>query len=97
MALGFSRGSVLLSFVLESVMLAALGGVLGCLLSLPVNGISTGTTNWTTFSEVAFRILIEPVMFVWGMVFALIMGVVGGFFPAMHAARGEIAEVVRRA
>ncbi len=97
LTLGFSRRSVLLSFVLESLLLAAVGGALGCLLSLPVNGVSTGTTNWTTFSEVAFRIRIEPQMFAGGMVFALVMGLVGGFFPALNAARGEIAEVVRRA
>jgi len=97
LALGFPRGSVLLSFVIESVLLSLLGGLLGCLLSLPVNGVSTGTTNWTTFSEVAFRITIAPEMFVGGMIFAVVMGLVGGFFPALNAARGEIAETVRRA
>lgn len=96
LALGFSRGSVLVSFVLESLLLAGIGGILGCLLALPVNGISTGTTNFTTFSEVAFRFRITPPMFVSGIVFALIMGTIGGFFPALNAARRKISESVRR-
>lgn len=97
MALGFSRGSVLASFVLESLFLSAIGGLLGGLLALPINGISTGTTNWATFSEVAFRFTVTPVMLVDGFIFALIMGLVGGFFPALNAARANIAQTVRRA
>lgn len=97
MALGFSRGSVLISFVLESLFLCGIGGILGGLLALPINGISTGTTNWATFSEVAFRFTVTPDMLVDGFLFALIMGLVGGFFPALHAARANIAQTVRRA
>lgn len=97
LALGFGRGSVLLSFVFESILLASLGGLLGCLLALPVNGISTGTTNFATFSEVAFRITVTPAILGFGMIFALFMGVVGGFFPARSAANSRIAESVRRA
>jgi putative ABC transport system permease protein len=97
MALGFSRGSVLISFVLEALLLSAIGGILGGLLALPVNGISTGTTNWSTFSEVAFRFRVTPDMLVQGFVFALVMGLIGGFFPALNAARSNIAQTVRRA
>jgi len=97
MALGFSRGSVLLSFVLESLFLCGIGGILGGLLALPINGISTGTTNWATFSEVAFRFTVTPDMLVDGFLFALVMGLVGGFFPALNAARANIARTVRRA
>jgi putative ABC transport system permease protein len=96
MALGFSRTSVLVSFLVESLLLAGLGGLLGCLLALPVNGVSTGTTNWTSFSEVAFRIRVLPGMMAAGLAFALVMGAVGGFFPALNAARGKIAESIRR-
>jgi ABC-type lipoprotein release transport system permease subunit len=97
LALGFSRGSVLISFLVESLILAAIGGALGCLLALPVNGVSAGTTNWTSFSEVAFRIRIEPGMMAAGMMFALAMGSIGGLFPAMNAAKSRIAESIRRA
>jgi putative ABC transport system permease protein len=96
LALGFSRPSVLASFVLESLFLSAIGGVLGGLLALPVNGISTGTMNWASFSEVAFRLVVTPDMLGWGLVFALVMGVIGGFFPALNAARANIALTVRR-
>ena len=96
LALGFSRRSVLASFVLESLLLAGIGGLLGCLLALPVNGISTGTTNFASFSEVAFRFRITPSMFVSGILFALAMGTIGGFFPALNAARRKISESVRR-
>ncbi|MDZ4805197.1 MAG: ABC transporter permease [Candidatus Eisenbacteria bacterium] len=97
MALGFSRSSVLTSFVLESLFLSGIGGVLGALFALPINGISTGTTNWATFSEVAFRFTVTPTMLVAGFIFALVMGLVGGFFPALSAARANIAQTVRRA
>ena len=53
--LGFSRGSILFSFFIESVLLAGLGGLLGCLLVLPLNGVTTGIGNFTTFSEIAFQ------------------------------------------
>ncbi|HEX7879270.1 MAG TPA: ABC transporter permease [Candidatus Eisenbacteria bacterium] len=97
MALGFSRSSVLLSFVLEALLLSSIGGILGGFLALPINGISTGTTNWATFSEVAFRFTVTPVMLVIGFLFALVMGLIGGFFPALNAARSNIAQTVRRA
>lgn len=97
LALGFSRGSILLSFVFESILLAGIGGLIGCLLALPVNGISTGTTNFSSFSEVAFRIKVTPEILMSGMIFAVVMGVIGGFFPANDAARSRISESVRRA
>ena len=97
LALGFGRGSIELSFVFESILLAGLGGVLGCLLALPVNGISTGTTNFATFSEVAFRITVTPMILLFGMLFALLMGIIGGYFPARNASHSRIAESVRRA
>jgi putative ABC transport system permease protein len=87
LALGFGRGSVLLSFVFESILLASLGGLLGCLLALPVNGISTGTTNFATFSEVAFRITVTPAILGFGMIFALFMGVGGGGIMKPHCGK----------
>lgn len=93
--LGFKRRSILLSFVLESLALALLGGALGCLLALPMNGISTGTSNMVTFSEVVFNFRITPRLMVQGMIFAGVMGVIGGLLPARLAARLTIVRALR--
>jgi putative ABC transport system permease protein len=93
--LGFSRGSILLSFFIESVMLAALGGVLGCLLALPLNGITTGISNFATFSEIAFEFNVGPGAMLAGVLFAAVLGAVGGVFPARMAARKEILAALR--
>jgi ABC-type antimicrobial peptide transport system permease subunit len=95
LALGFSRGAVLLSFLFESVLLAVLGGVAGCLLSLPVNGITAGTSS--NFSELVFRFVITPATLLQGIGFAALMGLVGGFFPARKAAMRVIVEALREA
>jgi len=93
--LGYSRGSILLSFILESALIALLGGALGCLLALPINGVTTGTTNFSTFSEIAFNFRITPGLLLNGMLFAVIMGGVGGFFPAWRAAHENIVTALR--
>ena len=93
--LGFSRGSILLSFIIESVIIAALGGALGCLLALPINGVTTGTTNFMTFSELAFSFRITPGLLLSGMIFAVTMGFAGGLFPAWRAAHENIVTSLR--
>ncbi|HEY7727497.1 MAG TPA: ABC transporter permease, partial [Candidatus Eisenbacteria bacterium] len=95
LALGFSRGAILLSFLAESVLLALLGGVIGCVLALPVNGITAGTSQ--NFSELAFRFTVTPATLAGGLVFAALMGLVGGFFPARKAATRAIVEALREA
>jgi putative ABC transport system permease protein len=96
-ALGFSRTSILLSFVLESVFLALVAGVIGCLLAFPMNGFSTGTGQTQSFSEIAFAFRITPPILVVGMVFALIMGLVGGLLPAWRGAKMPITTALREA
>jgi putative ABC transport system permease protein len=93
--LGFRRGSILLSFLVESVLLALLGGALGCLLALPVNGLSTGIGSFTTFSEVAFDFRVTPQLMIQGMIFAAVMGTLGGLLPARLAARLPIVRGLR--
>lgn len=93
--LGFSRGSILLSFIIESVIIAAFGGALGCLLALPINGVTTGTTNFMTFSELAFSFRITPGLLLSGMIFAVTMGFAGGLFPAWRAAHENIVTSLR--
>ena len=96
LALGFSRGAILTSFLIESVLLAMLGGLLGCLLALPVNGMTTSTMNFASFSEIAFRFQVTPLMLLYGLLFAAVMGALGGFFPSRNAARRVIVEALRQ-
>jgi putative ABC transport system permease protein len=93
--LGFSRGSILLSFLIESLLLAGVGGVLGCLVVLPLNSVTTAIGNFTTMSETAFRFRVGPTVMLMGMGFALVMGALGGFFPARMAAKKEILTALR--
>jgi putative ABC transport system permease protein len=94
-ALGFSRRSVLISFMLESVFIAVLGGILGGLIALPLNSVTAGTTNFITFSELAFNFQVTPSLFATGIVFAAIMGLLGGFFPAWRASHEPIVGALR--
>ena len=94
-ALGYSRNSVLASFVLESIFIAVLGGIIGCLVAFPVNGITTGTTNFTTFSELAFQFQVSPMLMVRGIIFAAAIGFLGGFFPAWRASHESIVIALR--
>jgi ABC-type lipoprotein release transport system permease subunit len=93
--LGFRRRDIYLSFLLESILLAVLGGALGCVLSLPLNGIATGTFSWTTFAEVAFEFRITGELLAKGIAFALAMGVLGGLLPARLAARKPVLDALR--
>jgi ABC-type lipoprotein release transport system permease subunit len=95
LTLGFSPGAVMLSFVIESVVLALIGGVLGCLLALLLNGITTSTTNWQSFSEVAFAFRVTPTAMAFGLGFAAVLGLVGGFLPSLRAARQPLAQGMR--
>jgi len=94
-AIGFSRVSILFCFVVESVCIATLGGVIGCLLALPINGVTTGTTNFVTFSELAFNFRVTPMLLLSAMIFATVMGLLGGFFPAWRASHENIVIALR--
>ncbi len=84
--LGFSRLTVLAAFLFESALLALAGGLLGCLLALPVHGLSTGTMNFYTFSELTLYFRITPPLLAEGLVFSLLVGIAGGLLPARLAA-----------
>jgi putative ABC transport system permease protein len=96
-ALGFSRRSILFSFVLESVFLALIGGALGCLLAMPMNGLATGTGQTQSFSEIAFAFRITGGIVLTGLVSALAMGFVGGLLPSVRASRLPITSALREA
>jgi putative ABC transport system permease protein len=95
--LGFQPTNILLSFLAESVLLAMLGGLLGCLLALPIHGLTTGTMNFRTFSDISFAFRITPDLMALGLGFALLVGAVGGFLPARLAARQPMVEALREA
>ena len=95
--LGFSRASILTSFLLEALALSVAGGILGCLITLPLNAVTTGVGSFFTFSEIAFRFRVGLSTMIVGLFFAALVGVIGGFFPARNAAKREILEALHEA
>lgn len=96
-AIGFRRRTILIAFMIEAALLGLLGGVVGALLSLPLNGISAGTTNFLTFSEITFKLSTTPLTLFTGIAIAVLTGIVGGFAPAVSAARQPISSALREA
>jgi putative ABC transport system permease protein len=94
-ALGFSRWNILCSFLLESVLVALAGGIIGCLIALPLHGISTATANFSTFTEVIFNFRITPTILLQGLFFASVVGILGGGLPARRASRTNILQTMR--
>jgi putative ABC transport system permease protein len=94
-ALGFGAVAVVFSFLVEALLISFVGGVLGCLAVLRLNGFTTSTINFQTFSNIAFAFKITPGLMTLGVVFALAMGVIGGIFPAIRAARLPVATALR--
>jgi putative ABC transport system permease protein len=94
-AIGFRRRSVLAAFLVEAVFLALLGGAAGIIASSALNLITVSTTNWTTFSELAFGFDLSTEITGRALVFAIVMGLFGGFLPAVRASRLKIIEALR--
>jgi putative ABC transport system permease protein len=95
--LGFSRRSILLAFMIEAAVTGVAGGIVGGLMSLPMNGVTTGTTSFTTFSEISFAFQVTPGLLLGGVIFATVIGVIGGFLPALQASRLTIIDGLRGA
>ena len=93
--LGFTKGSILLSFFIESMLLSLVGGVIACLIVLPLNTVTAGLGNFVTFSETSFKIHIGLKEMATGLLFAIILGAVGGLLPARQAAKKEILVALR--
>jgi ABC-type antimicrobial peptide transport system permease subunit len=96
LSMGFTPEAVWLAFVIESLLLAALGAVVGCTASMAFNGMKTGMTNWATFSETAFEFLVTPGILATAALLSMAMGFVGGVLPAFHAARMKVVDSLRR-
>ena len=95
-ALGFHSGPVVISVLAESLLLALTGGVIGAALAWwAFDGFRAATLNFTSFSQVAFAFDVSPTLLLRGIVFALVIGLVGGLFPAVRAARQPVSEALR--
>ncbi len=94
-AIGFGAGSVVTCFVVEALLIAGGGGLLGCVAALPLNGATSEVMNWETVSHVAFAFRVTPALMLGGMTFALLMGLAGGVPPAVRAARRPVAVALR--
>lgn len=94
-ALGFSRRSILTVFLIESIGLALLGGVAGLLIASLLQFFSISTLNFNTFAEIAFSFSLSPSIITSSLIFAVLMGVLGGFLPSVRAARLNIVDALR--
>jgi len=93
--LGFSKAGILFSFFLESLLLSLIGGLIGCLLVLPLASVTTSIGSFTSFSDIAFNFRVTPLILLTGLLFSLFMGAFGGLFPARMAAKKEILVALR--
>jgi ABC-type antimicrobial peptide transport system permease subunit len=94
-ALGFRRGFILLAFLAEAVFLSLLGALIGLAAASFMNRLTVSTMNWTTFSELTFRFLLNRRIIADSAIFAVIMGIVGGALPSIRAARMDIVSALR--
>lgn len=94
-ALGFNKLSILTAFMLESLMLGLIGGIIGLALASTMQFLTISTMNWQTFAELAFTFTLTDDIVVRSVIFALIMGFVGGFLPSVRAARMNIIDALR--
>ncbi len=94
-SLGFRKRHILACFMMESILVGLAGGILGCLLALPIHGVSTGTASFQSFSEILFNFRITPAILFKGLLFATVVGALGGFLPARRAARMRLIDIMK--
>ncbi len=96
-ALGFSRGAILVAFLIEALLLGLIGGIAGLVGASAMQALTISTTNFQTFAEIAFSFTLTPGIVAASLTFALAMGFIGGFLPAVRAARMKIVDALRAA
>jgi putative ABC transport system permease protein len=96
LAMGFRPFPIFLSFLFEALVLGLIGGVVGCLLALPFNGIRAGTMNFQTFTEMAFAFRVTPMVLGIAVFFSVTLGLLGGMIPAWKASRMRPTAALRR-
>jgi ABC-type antimicrobial peptide transport system permease subunit len=94
-SLGFSRRSILTAFLFEALLTSLVGGIIGLFIASFLQFFSISTLNWNSFSELAFSFSLSPSIIISSLIFALVMGVLGGFFPSVRAARLNIVKALR--
>jgi putative ABC transport system permease protein len=95
LATGFRPIPIFISFLFESLVIGLIGGLVGCLMALPFNGLKAGTMNMQTFTEMAFAFRVTPVVLIVAVLFSLMLGLIGGAWPAWRAARLKPTEALR--
>ena len=95
-AIGFREVSILLAFLVEAALIGLVGGLLGCLLVLPLNGLETGTMNWNSFTDTSFAFRVDAPLLGTAVVIAMLLGILGGLVPAWRASRLPPVEALRR-
>ena len=94
-ALGFRRRSILVVFLFESLLISLIGGIIGIVLASFLQLVSISTLNWNSWSEIAFSFTLSPDIVISSLIFAVFMGIIGGFFPSVRAARLNIVNALR--
>jgi ABC-type antimicrobial peptide transport system permease subunit len=94
-SLGFSRRSILSAFLFEALLTSVVGGVIGLFIASFLQFFTISTLNWNSFSELAFSFSLSPSIIISSLIFALVMGVLGGFFPSVRVARLNIVKALR--
>ncbi len=95
-SIGFGRNAILMAFLVEAALIGLAGGIIGCLIVLPLNGLETGTMNWNTFTESAFAFRVDAALLTTAIVVSIVLGLLGGFLPAWRASRMKPVEAMRR-
>lgn len=95
-SLGFGRLAIMISFLIESTLIGLAGGLIGCLLVLPLNGIQTGTMNWKTFTETAFAFRVDAQLLLIAVSVSVLLGLCAGLVPAYRASRLKPVDAMRR-
>jgi putative ABC transport system permease protein len=97
LAIGYRPVPIFLSFLFEALVLGLVGGLVGCAMALPFNGVRAGTMNFQTFTEMAFAFRVTPVVLAVAITFSLVLGLLGGAWPAWRAARMKATVAIRQA
>ncbi|MEN3336236.1 MAG: putative transport system permease protein [Blastocatellia bacterium] len=93
--LGFNRRSILAAFILESIAIAVVGAAIGIVLALPLNLVSTGTSNFANFAEIAFNFRVTPDLMISALLFGAGIGLIGSLLPSIRASRFQIVDALR--
>ena len=93
--LGFNRRSILAAFILESIAIAVVGAAIGIVLALPLNLVSTGTSNFANFAEIAFNFRVTPDLMISALIFGAGIGLIGSLLPSIRASRFQIVDALR--